>query len=884
MAFYIRLLLTCVLLASTCIRMMQGKEHCRTDSTYGWVKDEMCKDGYAIRCENSGLKHIPKSLPRYPNSSKPCLLDLSQNYLKEIQNNAFVTVQEIKVLFIYKNNISWIDSHAFANLTKLKILNLSSNALHYPESFGKGVFNSLTNLTYINLKNNSIHSYEGLQDLLKPLYKLESLYLSGCVNCTFSKGFENFKRLKNVSLSGVACTCCKISTVPANMFTYLPHVRNVFMSNCQIKTVEKMAFARLKNIKRLDISYNDELGFRGMRDVLDGLVNSSIIQLNFNHIHEQYEMGLMLKYEHMKPIQYLKNLEVLLMDLNKIEIVEGNVFELIPNATKFIALSGNRLTKGKYVANLTKLEHVEELDLSYQHLDYDPFYQDHYEPEPKQGVHLQLDSASIRRARSTRFEKGLVSYSASALVSQDCLKCLADCKQKDITCVCVPPKLKYLKYRKSFVYFHVGRFGVCSPLSLERLDLSFNLIMNWTGPVFGLGKLKRLNLEENFCYAMSPSFFDNLFGLTYLNVSYNFLGQILKPNGVDDGRHFKNLTRLQDFDLSENRIKALPENVFLNLVSIKQLNLSRNMLGRWNSTLKANCLEILDLSGNKLDTLPESLRDYLDDIEKESTRALCYKTKKVKVILDGNPFHCNCDTRPFLRWLSTTSVDVKMSYNDECLMQDGSRLPLKEGVIPDLVARLDRECFPIVSIALSVSAFVVGAAMCIVVYRYRWKLRHWYYSKRKRHRHRGYDRLFERDAFISYASTDGRFIKRFLIPALEEERGLKVWVADRDSVPGLSIAENLAHAINFSKKTVLLLSRRYFKEGWCDYEMNLARIESIESQRKLFIMVLFDDITPNEIPLDCLRLLQSEESIEYPTNPQDHSTFWDSLCDSIKSE
>ena len=205
-------------------------------------------------------------------------------------------------------------------------------------------------------------------------------------------------------------------------------------------------------------------------------------------------------------------------------------------------------------------------------------------------------------------------------------------------------------------------------------------------------------------------------------------------------------------------------------------------------------------------------------------------------------------------------------------------------MVSNLIKRLDTECFPYVLIIVSLTMFIVGIISCVLIYRNKWKLRYWYYKKRHRHYNVGYDRLFERDAFISYASTEGRFIKRFFVPAVEENHGVKVWVADRDSVPGGSIAENVAHAIGSCRKTVLILSRRYFKEGWCDYEMNLARMEAIETHRKLFIIVLFEDLAAKEIPQEYQRLLKSEEFLEYPTDSQYNETFWEALCSAILKE
>lgn len=851
------------LLAIVFITFLHKSSTCWLGPPYGWM-EKMCLGGYAIRCNETRLEKIPKDFPKFRNSSRPCLLDLSNNEITNISKNAFRNVNVIKVLLLYNNKISRLDPGAFSHLTSLLILNLSSNALHFRDSFGIGVFKPLVNLEYINIKNNSISSFNGLQTLMKPLHNLRSLYLSGCYNCTFGKGFENFAHLSNVSLSGSvgSTNLCNISVLFSNTFDHIPQVENVYLSSCNISRVETSAFKPFRHINYIDISYNEELRFDGMRIVLDSLVNSTVRKLNFNRINEQFEMGLMLKQEHMQPIKYLNHLEELYIDLNKIEVIEEGVFGLVPKSVKFIAVSGNRLTRGPYVNSLHTLEYLESLDISYQHLNYDPFLQDHYE------------NGMLTKSKIPDINDELP---PSALTHRgSCQKSL---------CICLPPNLKCLKWRKSFVYFHVGPLAVCAPFSLETLDLSFNLILEWTGPVYGLERLKRLSLEENFCQNMSSFFFDTLSDLRFLNVSYNFLGPILKPDGQDDGRHFKNLKNLEVLDLSENRITALSADVFKNLKRLKHLNISRNMLGVWNSTLQSNCLAILDLSDNKLETLPDSLRKYLDHINALSSKDSCRRTEKVMVVLTGNPIQCNCDSRPFLRWLSNSAVDIRFSRRDECHLQDGSRLPLKHRyIIRNFVKHLDRECFPYVSVILSLCMFVVGVAFCITIYRYRWRLRHCYYSRCKRHRHTGYERLFDRDAFISYASTDARFIKRFLVPALEERRSLKVWVADRDSVPGVTVAENIAHAISFSKKTVILLSKRYFKEGWCDYEMNWAQIESIESKRKLFIIVLFEDIAPNEIPPAYLRLLHCEKSLEYPPNPQDQNTFWDSLCAAIQSE
>ena len=820
-------------------------------------------------------------------------------------------------LWLFQNNLTWIDSNAFVGLNRMVYLNLSSNSLEYPKSFAKGVFKPLVRLENLNLKNNSINSYDGLHDLLSPLKTLEGLLITGCYNCTFGKGFEELTSLRKLSLAGVTHldkTLCNISTLVSETFVHLPQIKELYLQFCNIEIVEPMAFTPLKGIRRLDISYNTALKFRGMQNVLRGLSNSPITVLDFSRIHELFERGTILRHRDMEPIKKLHNLILLYMELNKLEVIEEEVFDLISCKTSSFSLAGNRLTYGKYVQKLSNMKSIVYLDLSRQHLNYDPFLQKHEEQGAgtirsvigASGIakhyNYEFDNndensmPSLNLLKTLENESNDINYDSTINSSSlkcykddigredDCIKCKRECP-KNITCICPPKNLQTLIWRQSFLYVHILTLKICQPSSLRLLDLSFNLIETWIGPVYGLEHLQHLNLAQNVCQNISQNFFDNFNSLLTLNVSLNFLGPLLDPRKVNPGTSFKNLTKLQTLDLSDNHIHALPADIFQVLTSLQILDISRNMLTQWNCTLKTNCLTLIDISDNKLETLPESFRNYLDNLASLSPEKACNRSGPVTLYLAGNPIQCNCDNRPFLRWLSESAVHIKFYRSDECHLQDGRRLQLwNSQVIPDFVDHLDSVCFPYAFMCASIGIFFISIGLCVVVYRYRWKLRHMYYSNRRRHRHQGYDRLFERDAFISYPRTEGSFIKNKLVPALEDDHGLRVWVADRDSSAGVSIAENLTHAIYASRKTVLILSRRYFNESWCNYEMNMARIESVESKRKLMIIVRYEDIAAKDIPLDYLRLLKTVPSIEYPKHPQHLDTFWASLVATIQGE
>ena len=618
-----------------------------------------------------------------------------------------------------------------------------------------------------------------------------------------------------------------------------------------------------------------------MKNVLEGLVNSPIKALNLNHIYELFERGNVLTLKHMEPIKYLTNLKILHFDLNKIEIIEKEVFSVLPSSLKKITMSGNRLAYGSYVKYNADMTHLLHLDLSRQHLSFDPFFYNHY---PYYSPRSVSDNDMIHVAWSNgRYSTDVARSNIPS--NNTCSSCLDFCRKHSLQCFCLPPKLQKLKWKMSYLRFPVGYVKVCRPSNLTILELDFNLILEWTGPVYGLEQLVELNLAEKYCQNISSYFFDTFFNLQKLNISYNFLGPILNPVNQNSAKNatifFKNLTKLTNMDLSENRITSLSVDTFKNLKKMQYLNISRNMITYWNSSLQSSDLEYLDLSGNRFEYLPDYLRDYLDNLRKNG--------KQITVNLGNNRIQASCDNRPFLRWLSTTDVSVRFNDDDGFKTKDGNWMKWNDrDSISDLVKRLDKECFLTSDLIISVcvsTVCVISAISSLFAYKYRWKLRHWYYSLRKRHSHKGFNRLFEQDAFISYASSEGLFVKSMLVPALEGgSHGLKLWVADRDSEAGASVAENLTHAINNSKKSVLLLSRNYFRENWCSYEMNMARVESIESNRKLIIIIRPEDLATKDIPLDYLRLMKSEECIEFPHHPQDVETFWNSLAEAIEKE
>lgn len=442
--------------------------------------------GYSMRCNNTNMEAIPKEYPKPRNMSEftppLCLLNLSSNAFNSIENGSFVNAVNLNstdVLWLYLDfcNLTYIASNAFENMTNLLYLNLSGNLLNKPDSFGTGVFRPLARLKYVNVKETEFDTFDVLGRELKVLKELESLFVNLCSDCVFSPDFQNLHKLTKICLSGSSRNTCNVSVVRNNTFMNVPRVKKLWMASCHINKIEANALSHLKALSMLDISYNEKLTFIGMNRALYGLRGSTTLkELNVNRIHTPYEYGIQLKLSDIEYLKTLRVLETLHMDLNKIEVFEEDILKpfQLPQTLKDFTLSGNRLTYGRYAHLLHEATNVTKLDISRQHLNYDPFIYEHYED------------------RDTSNYNGVENI--NVFIKPKGSSCDSTCS------ACLPRNLGKVLWRKSFISLKIETPVIlCHADELKHLDLSFNLVTKWNSFIYGLEHLTHLDLSENYC-------------------------------------------------------------------------------------------------------------------------------------------------------------------------------------------------------------------------------------------------------------------------------------------------------------------------------------------------------------------------------------------------
>ncbi|KAH3888419.1 toll-like receptor 4 [Dreissena polymorpha] len=864
-----------------------------------------------IRCSRLNLSCIPDKYEFYTTintttlNGKACGLDLSHNLFEALPNNAFhdttnLTFSNLLNLHLNENRLRFLSSNAFNGLIHLEYLNLTGNCLEWKSSFQYGVFNALKSIQVINLKRNRFNNFTDLDIELQNLTSLTMLYINPSNitgNLTFGPGFLNLKNLTIISLAGFRNNDCSVNQIPEGIFENTVNVKNISLRECNIIDVHVKAFFPLKaTLEELDMSYNRQLNFTGLNKALEGLKFSSVLKtLRATKIYSELGLGIEFQADYLKTIKTLQNIETLNIDLNKIEVMNDAVFypeSQWPPSLRNLTLAGNRLTAGEYMTYGFMAENITNLDMSRQHLNYDPFAE--YGRMDGTFDEKHALRREVRNSQNTNTNTFIIFFRNTTdwwfvfMTNPEVFNETCECDVNiSKSLVCLPKNMGTLKWRESFIYSTISPALICGASRLKNLDISFNLFITWQGPVLGLANLESLDLSENYAKELKKEFFLGFPNLLHLNISGNMLGRCFSP-AVNNESHllFANLNSMRSIDMSLLKIFDLPDSLFRNMSQLEKLNLSNNYLTTWTTDLQSQCLYHLDVSGNKLATLPENLTTYLETL----TTNNCNQGRNVTLVLSYNPLECSsCDKLPFLKWVLDTKVNVHREQHEFCLFEGGKQPLSTRADFRKAIDRLSSYCSD-----RSWQSWVIGSASAIfgvfctacfgtVVYKNRWKLRYMYYNRKRRHTIKGFEHLFSNDAIISYAKGRASFIKNKVVPALEKNHGLKLWLVDRDSMPGVSVAEDVVHAIYSSRKTVLFIDDEYLTSSWCDYDMNMARIESLESKRDLIIVVLMEKLQLEYLPLKVMRFLRNERSLEYPDDDQYLETFWTNLAFEINS-
>ncbi|KAK6184686.1 hypothetical protein SNE40_007105 [Patella caerulea] len=848
---------------------------------------------FIIDCSNKNLTEIPPDIP-YNTST----LILKDNHIAEIKDYIFSNTKLVN-LDISKNALNNLSQNSFYGLESLITLNLQHNQLDLDnKSYPDDVFKPLVKLNSLDLSSNlGKYTRNPTYPNLRHLISLKNLKIDGIPNLNL----EDFSHLQNLTHLNFSGNCQTADIVFINSFHHIFNIEELVLSQCHIRYIDNSTFSMFPRLRFLDLSFNSNLGFDRASMALFSLNSPDMRVLNLSAIVDTFAVGVVISALHMYRLKHL-NITEFYLDHNRFELIETEAIPQIPKYIQLFSMRDNRPTYGAYLIGLENMMNLICLDASYQYMSHNPVrhlvssqYVSSYSKSRYNFHELCSSDLTWPRHQNPNFtekeqSRTLSSSELNTPVGKGdlhghsnfpALRSFHDILNPKLSVpIPVPPNLKYANCSYCVLSYPIPKMRFENN-SVKVIDLSTNILNKWIGPVTGLDDLEWLSLSNNFCDYIGDTFFHYFSNLRELYIASNFLAVVLEADV--NGNIFRNLQNLEFFDISDNKIRVLPQKLLRGQVNLRSLHLSKNILKLWTLDIDhMDDLQYIDLSSNQLTSLPVKFRNFGDQ--------QYIKNKQLIVDLSYQTLQCTCENLPFLKWMKSNKTIFLRRNEYTCEDNKGKELSLSN--LDGIIIQLEKQCVSLTAmiIVLTGSLFVIASVLIgSLVYRYRWKLRYLYYLTRSRYRGEfalvnDAETEFEFDAFASYADEDRHLVTQGMREKLEQEQDLRLCIHHRDFVPGDEIAANILRAVRNSKKTLILLTRNFLNSYWCIYELNMARIESISTGRNVLIVIVCERIPVCDLPETLVQLMNDDSYIDYTDDPEGNVVFWANLTRAINSD
>ncbi|KAK0066683.1 toll-like receptor 3 [Biomphalaria pfeifferi] len=802
-----------------------------------------CTD-IACNCSGQGLSTVPKNL-----SASIRVLDLSNNMISNLSDGCFYRYTELQYLNLSSNNIAKLQVGSFASLNKLLELNLRENKLCYNNlTFPKGVFGDLTSLLLLKLDENSdpstCENSTYPDNSFANFTRLKILHLDGLNNQTLGPGFRALVSLENLTLSS---NFCNLTSLYNDTFLNVGRIKLLDISHCKLvgSAMENGSLVPLKNLTVLDMSYNFRIEMIAFSYVIREIRNYKLEILKVNFIRPGYAIPFTINRTFIDCLP--RSLTYLEADGCNFVSVETKSLSHLPSNLRYLSLKNNRFSYGHYITKLKNLAHLEEINLR---------------------------GGDLNDFPDTLFnEAELYSSQSENKFAQ----------QNDFIFQ-LPPNVIKIDISYCGISYKLKSLKVDPNNSLEVLNINNNYFPFLIGPIVGLNQLKSLNLSHCSVRNISDKFFMNLSSLNKLFLGHNSIGELL-VNSHYTITPFISLKQLTRLDLSHNGLTIVYRDMLSGLTELQELLMNNNDMWHFNITIDHMFnLRLINLSHNQIKQLPLDFREHIDILTKDPK-------KKLLVDFSSNPIPCDCQNLDLIQWMVSSRAFDHTFKDYICTYSDESYKKVQDA-FEETLQKLRHACAdnsPVFLLATLSTLIMIIMLMAIILYRFRWQLRYLYYAAylKVKDGHRNQEtKSYVYDVFVSYAHQDETFVVQRLIPELSN-RGLNVFVHGRDFVVGDYIASNILTAIRKSTKTLVVLTKSLIESTWCNYELQMANMESVHTGRQVLVFLIKDSLDITDLKTDLLYHIKNNTYIEYPHGPREIglalNLFWDKLSLDLKN-
>ena len=221
--------------------------------------------------------------------------------------------------------------------------------------------------------------------------------------------------------------------------------------------------------------------------------------------------------------------------------------------------------------------------------------------------------------------------------------------------------------------------GVNKPLCIENsnkieyLDFAGSPMPSNFPGLRGLFKLKYLNLENTRINSLADNFLYYLPALEVLNLGKNDIQHFITSI---DSNFFAFSNVLREVYLNNCQLLNIPVDLFSRLSTLKQLDLSSNLLQDVDLDIRS-CTELkaLNMSNNNISSIAEANLIQLTELALQ-------KPAGSSLVIDftNNRLHCLCNSTHFVDWLLRSPDRSNIKFQDfssyTCLHPNGSVLPV----------------------------------------------------------------------------------------------------------------------------------------------------------------------------------------------------------------
>lgn len=298
-------------------------------------------------------------------------LNLKNNHLGVIKENAFETLMQMKYLDLSFNKIEQIAENAFNNVPNIEILNLMGNKL---SAFTGNEFSFETKLKQLILSQNEISSLNSKSFMLHPL--IVQLDLSFNELTYFPhETISNLRFIKEINLAGN-----KLHSVGHNYFSNMHYLRKIDLQNNLITDISESAFSNSTSLRLILLQKNQ----------ISSLSENTFVSLNRLELDVSNNNLSSLPGNIFSRIKGLK-LESINLSGNNLRDFPNEALKKQYSFLEIVNVSYNKIRNLPPKADI--LVNVKELDLSYNPLSLDVF--DEFFSDPKSVRTLHIEGVGI---------------------------------------------------------------------------------------------------------------------------------------------------------------------------------------------------------------------------------------------------------------------------------------------------------------------------------------------------------------------------------------------------------------------------------------------------------------------------------------------------------